>query len=226
MYMANLLLVSFMITAIVLTFTSVNMSFAEEEHTSHESAGSDVNEDVTHGSEHIHLHEEQGGTHVHDSVTAETAQWVGVASLAVAGSITGAKARTKNKTTAYKFIVLTLSVGAGLMHLLLVPDHLIDVGAEHAKYFAISGIAQISFGILFMFRSSRRFAIIGMVGNIGSIALYWITRTLDLPAPLGAPEGIDSVGIVAKMVEISLVALLVYLAAHFKKIKPVEASMI
>ena len=39
---------------------------------------------------------------------------------------------------------------------------------------------------------------------------------VELPEPFRAPEGIDPVGIIVKIVEISLVALLVYLALYIK----------
>lgn len=159
---------------------------------------------------------------MHNSVTAEAAQWIGISTLVAAPILYGITSKTDR---AYRYVVLTLSVGAGVMHLLLVSDHMVDVSYEHAKYFAISGAAQVGFGVLYMLRASRRFAVTGIVGNIGSIALYWVTRMADLPAPLGAPEGVDSVGIVAKIVEFSLVGVLLYVLLR-KKVKPVEASRV
>jgi len=199
----------------------------QEEDTSHESAGvgDDVHErEAMEEPQHAHIHETTGGSHVHNSATAEAAQWVGVGTLLAAASIFGIKLRKKNNFANYRLVVLTLVAGAGVMHLLVVPDHLADVSIEHAKFFTAAGVAQISFGILFMIKPTKTFAIIGIVGNIGSIILYLVTRIGDLPAPFGAPEGIDVVGILAKIVEISLVSLLIYLAIYYKKIKPVEVS--
>ncbi len=194
-----------------------------EEHSSHESAG--VEHEVLGGEapEHEHIREAEG-PHVHNSATAEAVRWVAIGTLIAAASILGIKSRTRNKVANYRFVVLSLAAGAGVTHLLLVPDHFVDVSMEHAKFFAATGIAQISFGILFMLRPSRRFAITGIIGNIGSIALYWITRIENLPAPFGAPEGIDPVGIVTKIVEISLVGLLVYLVLQYRKVRSVEVS--
>lgn len=173
---------------------------------------------------HEHMHETGEGPHVHNSVTAETAQWVGVGTFAAAASLFGINTRARYKAKGYRFVVMTLAVGAGIMHLLLTPDHLMDVSDEHAKFFAAAGMAQVSFGILFMLRPTKRFAIIGIVGNIGSIILYWVTRIQNLPEPFGAPEGLDTVGITAKIVEMSLVGLLIYLAVNYKKIRFLEAS--
>ena len=199
----------------------------QEEDASHESAGvgGDAHEhEAVEEPQHAHIHETKGGSHVHNSATAEAAQWVGVGTLSAAASIFGIKLRAKNNFANYRLVVLTLVTGAGVIHLLVVPDHLADVSIEHAKFFTAAGVAQISFGILFMIKPTKRFAIIGIVGNIGSIILYLVTRIGNLPAPFGAPEGIDTVGILAKIVEISLVSLLIYLAIYYKKIKPVEVS--
>ncbi|MGH9921535.1 MAG: hypothetical protein ACRD38_02155, partial [Nitrososphaerales archaeon] len=174
--------------------------------------------------QHEHVRETGEGSHVHNSATAEAAQWVGVGTLVATASLFGINARTRYKAKGYRFVVMALAVGAGIIHLLLVPDHLSDVNVEHARFFVALGVAQISFGILFMPRPTKRFAIIGIVGNMGSIILYWITRIADLPEPFGAPEGLDAVGIITKIVEMSLVTLLIYLAVHYRKVRFLEAS--
>jgi len=112
---------------------------------------------------------------------------------------------------------MTLALGVGIMHVLLAPDHLVDVGMEHGIFFAIAGSAQIGFGLLFISKPTRELAIIGTAGTIGSIVLYFITRMVELPEPFGAPEGIDQIGIIAKMAEISLVAILTYLIVYLRK---------
>ncbi len=198
-----------LMTVLVLTLTHYGgISFAESASEKH----------------HEHMHETGEGPHVHNSVTAETAQWVGVGTFVAASSLFGINTRARYKAKGYRFVVMTLAVGAGIMHLLLAPDHLVDVSTEHARFFAALGVAQISFGILFMLKPTKRFAIIGIIGNIGSIILYWVTRIQNLPEPFGAPEGIDTVGITAKIVEMSLVGLLIYLAVNYKKIRFLEAS--
>ena len=110
------------------------------------------------------------------------------------------------------------------MHVLLAPDHLIDVGIEHGIFFAITGSAQIGFGLLFIAKPTQRLAIIGIAGTIGSIVLYLITRMIELPEPFGAPEGMDQVGIIAKMVEVSMIFILTYLIVYLRKQMPVGIS--
>jgi hypothetical protein len=207
-----------LMVVISLTITNYdNLSFAQ-------SPSGEPPEDQSEEGHHQHMHETGEGPHVHNSATAGTAQWVGVGTLIAASSLLGTNARARYKAKGYKYIVMTLAIGAGVMHILLVPDHLADVSTEHARFFAALGAAQISFGILFMLRPTKRFAIIGIVGNIGSIILYSVTRIENLPEPFGAPEGVDAVGIVAKIVEMSLVAILIYLAVRYRKVRFLEAS--
>ena len=118
---------------------------------------------------------------------------------------------------AYKDVVLTLALGVGIMHVLLAPDHLEDdLGIAHGIYFVITGLTQIGFGLLFISKPTRGLAIIGTAGTIGSLFLYFITRIVDLPEPFGALEEIDQVGVIAKILEISLVVFLLYLAVYIK----------
>ena len=226
----------FVLILTIIFSISSDFSFAEEEHSleSHEnetektSAAEQTEEEhhSTHEIEpsvkeiqdqpkHEHMDDTLEGIHVHNSITAEAAQWIGVGTLLVAAPVFAIRMRSANKL-GYKDVVLTLALGVGIMHVLLAPDHLIDVGMEHGIFFVIAGSAQIGFGLLFISKPTRGLAIIGTAGTIGSIVLYFITRMVELPEPFRAPEGIDQVGIIAKIAEISLVALLVYLAVYIK----------
>jgi len=226
----------FILVLITILSSSSDFSFAEEEH-SFESLEnetgkilvSEPTEEEHHSAHEIetsmnelndqlkreHMDDTTEGPHEHNSITAEAAQWIGLGALLVAAPVFAIRMRSANKL-AYKDVVLTLAIGVGIMHVLLVPDHLYDVGIGHGVYFAVAGFAQIGFGLLFISKPTRGLAIIGTAGIIGSIVLYFITRMVDLPEPFGALEGIDQVGIIAKIVEISLVALLVYLALYIK----------
>ncbi len=226
----------FILVLITILSSSSDFSFAEEEHSleSHENetektSAAEQTEEEHHSTheiepsmeeiqdqpEHEHMDDTLEDVHVHNSITAEAAQWVGVGALLVAALVFAIRMRSANKL-AYKDVFVTLALGVGIMHVMLAPDHLIDVGMEHGIFFAIAGSAQIGFGLLFISKPTRGLAIIGTAGTIGSIVLYFITRMIELPEPFVAPEGIDQVGIIAKMVEVSLVALLVYLAVYIK----------
>jgi len=198
--------------------TSAAEHTEEERHSSHENETSmkEIQDQPKHG----HMDDTLEDVHVHNSITAEAAQWIGVGTLLVAAPIFAIRMRSANKL-AYKDVVVTLALGVGIMHVLLAQDHLIDVGIEHGIFFAVVGLAQFVFGLLFMVKPTRGLAIIGTAGTIGSIVLYFITRMVELPEPFGALEGIDQVGIIAKIAEISLVAILAYLIVYLRKQMPI-----
>ena len=198
--------------------TSAAEHIEEEHHSSHEIESS--MKEIQDQLEHEHMDDTPEDIHVHNSITAEAAQWIGVGTLLVTAPVFAIRMRSANKL-AYKDVVLTLALGIGIMHVLLAPDHLIDVGMEHGIFFGILGSAQVGFGLLFIIKPTRSLAIIGIVGTIGSIVLYFITRIVELPEPFGAPEGMDQVGIIAKIVEVSLIAILAYLIAYLRKQMPV-----
>jgi len=231
----------FILVLIAILSPSSDFSFAEEEHSleSHENEtektlAAELTEEEEHSShenetsmkelqdqpKHEHMDDSIEDIHVHNSITAEAAQWIGVGTLLVAAPVFAIRMRSANKL-GYKDVVLTLALGVGIMHVLLAPDHLIDVGMEHGIFFAIVGSAQIGFGLLFISKPTRGLAIIGTAGTIGSIVLYFITRIVELPEPFGALEGIDQVGIIAKIAEISLVAILTYLIVYLRKQMPI-----
>ncbi len=204
----------FILVLITILSSSSDFSFAEEEHHSSHENETSVNKQ-NNQQKHEHMDVTTEDSHVHNSITAEAAQWIGLGTLLVAVPVFAIRMRSANKL-GYKDVVLTLALGVGIMHVLLSTDHLIDIGMEHGIFFVITGSAQIGFGLLFVAKPTRGLAIIGTVGTIGSIILYFVTRMGNLPEPFGAPEGIDQIGIIAKIVEISLVALLLYLVVYIK----------
>ena len=204
----------FILVLITILSSSSDFSFAEEEHHSSHENETSVNKQ-NNQQKHEHMDVTTEDSHVHNSITAEAAQWIGLGTLLVAVPVFAIRMRSANKL-GYKDVVLTLALGVGIMHVLLSTDHLIDIGMEHGIFFVIAGSAQIGFGLLFVAKPTRGLAIIGTVGTIGSIILYFVTRIGNLPEPFGAPEGIDQIGIIAKIVEISLVALLLYLVVYIK----------
>jgi len=203
----------FILVLIAMLLSSSDFSFAEEHHSSHENETSmnELNDQIKH--EHMDVTTE--GPHVHNSITAEAAQWIGLGTLLFAAPVFAVRMRSANKLGC-KDVVVTLALGVGIMHVLLAQDHLVDIGREHGIFFVIVGSAQIGFGLLFISKPTRGLAIIGTAGTIGSIVLYLITRMKELPEPFRAPEGIEPVGIIAKIAEIFLVALLVYLVLYIK----------
>jgi len=208
----------FILVLITILSSSSDFSFAEEHNSSHENETT-MNE-LDDQLKHEHMDDTKEGPHVHNSITAEAAQWIGVGTLLVAAPVFAIRMRSANKL-GYKDVVLILSIGVGIMHVLLALDHLVDVGIVHGIFFATAGSAQIGFGFLFISKPTRGLAIIGVAGVLGSIILYFVTRLLTLPEPFGAPEGMEQIGIIAKIAEVTLVAVLIYLIVYLRKQMPV-----
>ena len=108
--------------------TSADEHTEEEHHSSHEIEPS--MKEVQDQPEHEHMDDTIEDIHVHSSITAEAAQWIGVGTLLVAAPVFAIRMRSANKL-GYKDVVLILALGVGIMHVLLASDHLIDVGIEH-----------------------------------------------------------------------------------------------
>jgi len=212
----------FILVLIAILSSSSDFSFAEEENNSSHENETSMNE-LDDQLKHEHMDVTTAGPHVHNSITSEAAQWIGVGTLLVAAPVFAIRMRSTNKL-GYKDVVLILSIGVGIMHVLLAADHLADVGIEHGIFFVIAGSAQIGFGLLFISKPTRELAIIGVAGVLGSIILYFVTRLLTLPEPFGAPEGMEQIGIIAKIAEVSLVAVLIYLIVYLRKQMPVEIT--
>ena len=226
---------------IAILSSSSDFSFAQEEHSliSHENETENTSaaehtednssreiessmKEMRDQLESEHMDDTPNDIHKHTSITAEIAQWIGVGTLLAAALVFAIRMRSANKL-GYKYLVLTLALGVGIIHILLVPDHLTELGIEHGIFFGILGSTQIGFGLLFIAKPTRGLAIIGIVGTIGSIVLYFITRMGELES-LGFPEGMDQVGIIAKIVEVSLISILTYLIAYRRKQMPVEIT--
>ena len=157
--------------------------------------------DTAFATEEHHSHDE----HIHDSKNSTIATLIGVASLITSLLIVSKIIPTGKRLESY--LVLLLSFGAGITHILLGPTHYTQVGTEHGIFFFVIGTYQVMFGVLDFV--SKRLTKITIVILIGSIILYAITRIEGITEPFVAPEGIDTVGIITKIIEASLVAVLI-----------------
>ena len=157
--------------------------------------------DEAFATEEHHSHDE----HIHDSKTSTIATLVGVASLITSLLIVSKIIPTGKRLESY--LVLLFSFSAGIIHILLGPTHYTQVGTEHGIFFFVIGTYQVMFGVLYFV--SKRLTKITIVILIGNIILYAITRIEGITEPFVAPEGIDTVGIITKIIEASLVAVLI-----------------
>jgi hypothetical protein len=105
-------------------------------------------------------------------------------------------------------------MGAGLMHLMIVPEH-----AEHAPahgwFFAAAGVAQLAWAAIGWRRTRLIVDIAGMGMSVSLIALWAATRVV--PAPFStAPEAVDGAGVISKALEAGAFMALVFAAGREK----------
>jgi len=90
-------------------------------------------------------------------------------------------------------------LGAGLMHLMIVPEHA-EHAPAHAWFFGVSGIVQIAWGAVGWRRTRPALDVAGMALAGSLIALWSVTRIY--PAPFSTyPEEVDGAGVISKVLE-------------------------
>jgi len=93
-----------------------SVSEHEEEHPSSHENETSMNE-LDDQLEHEHMDVTTEDSHVHNSITAEAAQWIGLGTLLVGAPVFAIRMRSANKL-GYKDVVLILAIGVGIMHIL------------------------------------------------------------------------------------------------------------
>lgn len=112
-----------------------------------------------------------------------------------------------------------LSVLAGLLHLLVMPEHF-DEWIGYGLFFFVVALAQLLYAVLLLRRpSSRTVLVTGIVGNALVIGLWAVTRTIGIPLgpEAGEVETVGMVDTVSKVAELALIGCLLVLlrnAAH------------
>lgn len=90
----------------------------------------------------------------------------------------------------------------GLAHGFAFNDHMNDYSAP---FFATLAPLQVGIGVALPFMA-RRFDAYWLVGSLGLITAYIVSRTVSAPA-LGFPEAVDGLGVFSKFLEVSFVAV-------------------
>ena len=91
------------------------------------------------------------------------------------------------------------TIGAGVIHLVIVPEHWAHAPA-HGLFFLLVGILQIVWGIAVWRKPSVNLYYIGVLMAGWLIVLYGLTRWF--PAPFGhGPESISAIDLVCKLCE-------------------------
>jgi hypothetical protein len=147
--------------------------------------------------------------------------------------------RTANQASAYSErlqLVAGLSLGVGIVHLMLSPEQL---GAwwGYGFFFMFAGLAQITYGLLLFLlpwlhedtskflrsdsEGARLLYIWGAWTYLGVAGLFLLTHTIGVPAGphAGMVEPISALGLITTVVELVLAGLLLALARQSQKIK-------
>ncbi|KFM21221.1 hypothetical protein AAA799B03_01247 [Marine Group I thaumarchaeote SCGC AAA799-B03] len=124
-----------------------------------------------------------------------------------------------------RYSIMFLAFAGGIIHLTIYIDHT-TTRIEYGMFLLLAAISQIGFGVLFLatllsdstqkeFRILRRrnaiIYLFGLIGSIVLLGLYLYAITFPPPfSPENHPEHIDIAGIAAKILEISLIGMIVY----------------
>lgn len=118
------------------------------------------------------------------------------------------------------YLAALLSLAAGAIHGVLTPEHWEEWWGYGAFFLALY-LAQGFYGVLLLLAAWRapaaggRFLYaVGIAGNLASIAVYAVSRTVGVPffgPEAGEVESVTTIGLVSKGIEVALVGCLVLL---------------
>jgi hypothetical protein len=94
-------------------------------------------------------------------------------------------------STAMRWLLATLSFGAGAVHLAMVPQHAQE-SLRMGLAFAAAGWFQIAFGAAVLARPSRFWVQLAIVANLAFLAAWTVSRTVGLP-PWTGGGGVEEV---------------------------------
>jgi manganese oxidase len=114
-------------------------------------------------------------------------------------------------------LAAALSLGAALIHVWVIPEHLREWWAYGALFLLVA-LAQGLFGVALLRWPQRSLFLAGIAGNLSIVSLYIVTRTAGVPF-IGPhawhPEEVGSLDLAATTLELLLVVALVALARGF-----------
>jgi hypothetical protein len=108
-----------------------------------------------------------------------------------------------------------LSIGAGVIHAAVVPEHLAEEWSFGA-FFILVAVFQIAWAIAVVLRPSAIVATTGAVANGAIVALWALSRTIGIPIGPEAwtPEPVSTLDVAATLMEVLLVVSVVIAAAR------------
>ena len=100
-----------------------------------------------------------------------------------------------------------LSVFAALIHVWVMPEHF-DEWWGYGAFFLVVAAGQGLYGVVLLRWPRRSLLLLGIVFNLGIVALYLVTRTTGIPflgPHAGEVEAVGAVDLLATMTELALV---------------------
>ncbi len=125
-------------------------------------------------------------------------------------------------STIWLYSAAGLSALAGLLHLLVTPEHF-EEWIGYGLFFLIAGLAQVFFAVVLLRQpANRNLLLAGIAGNALIVGLWVVTRTLGIPLgpAAGEVEAIGAVDTVSKLAELALIGCLFVLLGQTRQIHP------
>jgi len=173
-----------------------------------------------------------------DNIISPLTEWVGIFALGITlGLVSPLRYMSdysKNESIRIaKISAAILSMSAGIIHLLLIQEHM-EESILWGIFFLISGIAQIIFGIFIIITLEKLLPInksilyyFGIVGNSLLVGIFVLVRLFTPPfstesAPLNE---LEPNGIITIIIEILSIVVLAYLIKSYSKSQRIQKAI-
>jgi hypothetical protein len=173
-----------------------------------------------------------------DNIISPLTEWVGIFALGITlGLVSPLKymsGYSKNASIRIaKISAAILSMSAGIIHLLLIQEHM-EESILWGIFFLISGIAQIIFGIFIIITVEKLSPInksilyyFGIVGNSLLVGIFILVRLFTPPfSTESAPiNELEPNGIITIIIEILSIVVLAYLIKSYSKSQRIQKAI-
>ncbi|MCU1591060.1 MAG: hypothetical protein JWP11_2316 [Frankiales bacterium] len=104
-------------------------------------------------------------------------------------------------------VAAALSLGAAVIHGIVVPPHLQE-DPLYGGFFVALTAAQLAWAVAVVVRPQRTLLVAGALGNLGVVLLWGVTRTAGIPLGVaaGQREGVGVLDLSCSVLELGVVA--------------------
>ena len=173
-----------------------------------------------------------------DNIISPLTEWVGIFALGITLGLVSPlrymSGYSKNASIRIaKISAAILSMSAGIIHLLLIQEHM-EESILWGIFFLISGIAQIIFGIFIIMTLEKLSPInksilyyFGIVGNSLLVGIFILVRLFTPPFSIeSAPiNELEPNGIITIIIEIISIVVLAYLIKSYSKSQRIQKAI-